>query len=82
MIRLAGLGLLLLSTSAFANPYDDCILQHMGTAQNKDAVYAIERACISKTSAPIPFDDNFTGGLSADVGQFTVAPPATSVCRR
>jgi hypothetical protein len=38
---------------ARANPYDDCILEHMSTAQNEAAAYAIERACISKTSVPI-----------------------------
>lgn len=35
------------------NPYDDCILEHMATAQNKTAANAIERACISKASIPI-----------------------------
>jgi hypothetical protein len=35
---------------AFANAYDDCILQYMAGAQNKDAIAAIERSCISKTS--------------------------------
>ena len=55
-----------------ANPYDDCILQYMGTAQNQAAVYAIERACMGKTSVSIPPDDNFTGGLSADVGNFNI----------
>jgi hypothetical protein len=38
---------------ARANPYDDCILEHMGTAKIEEAVYAVERACISKTSVPI-----------------------------
>jgi hypothetical protein len=64
------IGLLSLSAPALANPYDDCILQHMGTAQNQAAVYAIERACINKTSMPIPPDDNFAGGLTAAVGNF------------
>ena len=64
------MGLTILSHPALANPYDDCILQHMGTAQNQTAVYAIERACIDKTSVPIPPDDNFAGGLNANVGEF------------
>ena len=38
---------------ARANPYDDCTLEHMSTAQNEAAAYAVERACISKTSVPI-----------------------------
>jgi hypothetical protein len=63
-------GLTILSHPALANPYDDCILQHMGTAQNQTAVYAIERACIDKTSVPIAPDDNFAGGLNANVGEF------------
>jgi hypothetical protein len=63
-------GLTILSHPALANPYDDCILQHMGTAQNQAAVYAIERACIDKSSVPIPPDDNFGGGLNANVGEF------------
>jgi hypothetical protein len=42
-----------LTAPARANPYDDCILEHMSTAQNEAAAYAIERACISKTSVPI-----------------------------
>jgi hypothetical protein len=35
------------------HPYDDCILKYMGSAQNKEAVYAIERSCINKSSVPI-----------------------------
>ena len=38
---------------AKANPYDDCILEHMANTQTREAVYAIERACISKTSVKI-----------------------------
>jgi hypothetical protein len=67
-------GLLIGTAPALANPYDDCILQHMGTAQNKDAAYAIERACISKTSVVIPLEEvrNFEGGIRGNVGQFNV----------
>jgi hypothetical protein len=35
------------------HPYDDCILKYMGGAQNKEAVYAIERSCIDKNSLRI-----------------------------
>jgi len=63
-------GLLVLSTRVLANPYDDCILQNMGTAQNEAAVYAIERACINKASVPIPPDDKFAGALNANAGDF------------
>ena len=45
-----------LSRSANANPYDDCILQYMAGAQNQTAAYAIERACISKTTVAVPVD--------------------------
>jgi hypothetical protein len=67
---------LLRTLPALANPYDDCILQHMGTAQNKAAVHAIERACIGKTSIPIPPDDNFAGGIAAAVGNFNTGSGA------
>ena len=50
---------------ATANPYDDCILQNMGGAQNKDAVYAIERSCISKSSTPIPENEAESSGSDA-----------------
>jgi hypothetical protein len=60
---------LILAVPALANPYDDCILQHMGTAQNEAAVNAIESACIAKTSVAIPPDD-FRGGIDADLGNF------------
>jgi hypothetical protein len=55
-LRTAGAILVCLGISmgvASASPYDDCILQYMGNAQNKEAVYAIERSCISKSSVPI-----------------------------
>ncbi|MGF6875085.1 hypothetical protein [Paraburkholderia sp. MM5477-R1] len=42
------------SSTAFANPYDDCILQNMKGAKTKEMVFAIERACIGKTSVDIP----------------------------
>jgi hypothetical protein len=45
---------------ASANPYDDCVLQHVGSAQNQTAVYAIERACINKTSVPMSLTDSGT----------------------
>jgi hypothetical protein len=63
-------GLLLLTGPALGNPYDDCILQHMGTAQDKAAVNAIERACIAKTSIAIAPNDTFPGGLNANLGKF------------
>jgi hypothetical protein len=65
-------GLFIGTAPALANPYDDCILQHMGTAQNKAAVDAIERACIAKTSIAIPREEvaNFEGGMNAHVGNF------------
>jgi len=72
----ASCALLLLTVPALANPYDDCILQHMGTAQNEAAVHAIERACIGKTSVPIPPDDNFAGGIAAAVGNFSTGSGA------
>jgi hypothetical protein len=37
-------------------PNDDRIMQYMRTAQNIEAVYAIERACVNKTSIPIAPD--------------------------
>ncbi len=40
-------------TTANATSYDDCILAHMAGTQNKEAAYAIERACISNVSGPI-----------------------------
>jgi hypothetical protein len=58
-----------LAVPDLSNSYDDCILQHMGTAQNEAAVNAIERACIDKTSIAIPPDD-FKGGIDADLGNF------------
>jgi hypothetical protein len=73
LISLAcGAGLLSFAAPAVANPYDDCILQHMGTAQNEAAVNAIERACIAKTSIAIPREEvgNFESGTNASVGQF------------
>lgn len=52
--RITALTIICLSpVPATANPYDDCILEHMANAQNKDAVYAIEKACINKTSIAI-----------------------------
>jgi hypothetical protein len=48
----------------------------MGTAQNQQAVYAIERACINKTSVEIPPDDAFDGGLGAAVGEFNIEASA------
>jgi hypothetical protein len=65
-------GLFIGTAPALANPYDDCILQHIGTAQNKAAVDAIERACIAKTAIAIPREEvsNFEGGINARVGQF------------
>jgi hypothetical protein len=71
-----GAGPLLLTAPALGNPYDDCILQHMGTAQDKTAVNAIERACIAKTSIAIPPDDNFAGGLNANIGKFNTGSGA------
>lgn len=68
-------GWLMLSVPAVANPYDDCVLEHMVTAQNQAAAYAIERACISKTSVPIPPTDDFAGGLGADLGDFNTGNP-------
>jgi hypothetical protein len=69
-------GFSLLTAPAIANPYDDCILQHMGTAQSDTAVNAIERACIDKTSVVIPPDDNFAGGLDAGLGKFNTGSGA------
>src|SRR5580704_11295989 len=62
----------LLTVPALGNPYDDCILQHMGPAQNQAAVYAIERACIAKTSIAISRDEvaNFEVAANASVGTF------------
>ncbi len=54
------------ASQALANPYDDCILQYMAGAQNQTAVYAIERACISKTSVPVP--DTYQAALNAGSG--------------
>jgi hypothetical protein len=70
LIPLACAAGLALTAPAVANPYDDCILQHMPTAQNDAAVRAIERACIDKTSVPIPADNHFAGGLSAGLGRY------------
>jgi hypothetical protein len=36
------------------NTYDDCILQHVPSAPNTAAVYAVERACIRESSIDIP----------------------------
>jgi hypothetical protein len=41
------------AATGHANPYDDCVLEHMGTAQNEAAVHSIQRACISKSSIVI-----------------------------
>jgi hypothetical protein len=67
-------GLLSLDISAtIANPYDDCILQHMGTAQNNAAVNAIERACISKTSvAVLQEETEMFEGETASVGRYNM----------
>jgi hypothetical protein len=62
-----GAGLSLLAAPALGSPYDDCILQHMGTAQNQAAVHAIERACIAKTSIGIA---EGTDLVRATVGKF------------
>jgi hypothetical protein len=70
-LLLAGFGAVALARAASANPYDDCILQYMGKAQDRGAVYAIERACISKTTVPIPNDPSFAG-LSANLGSFNM----------
>ena len=53
LIALSAVLLTVLMVPARANPYDDCILEHMDTAPNETAAYAIERACVSKTSVPI-----------------------------
>ena len=42
--------------TAFANAYDECVLQYMNGAKDKTAVYAIERACISKVSVSVQSD--------------------------
>ena len=48
------LGFLALApATALANAYDDCVLQYMAGAQNQQAVYAIERSCISKVSVSL-----------------------------
>lgn len=44
-------------SSARANPYDECILHHMGGAQTKEAVYAVERSCINTTTVNLPNDE-------------------------
>jgi len=46
--------LLAVTSEANANPYDDCILQHMASTQNETAAFAIESACISKSSITVP----------------------------
>lgn len=45
--------LLAITTEANANPYDDCILQHMTNTQNQTVAFAIESACISKSSVAL-----------------------------
>jgi hypothetical protein len=50
---------------AHANPYDDCILEHMGTAQNEAAAHSIQRACISKSSISITRTFDPTADLNA-----------------
>jgi hypothetical protein len=65
-------GALLFADPTLGNPYADCILQHMGTAQNDAGVAAIERACIDNTSIAIPPDDTFAGDLNANVGNFNI----------
>ena len=65
------------SQAAVADPFDECILQHMGTARDQAAVYSIERACISKTSVAIPYDPDFEGALSANVGSFNTGSGAS-----
>jgi hypothetical protein len=70
-----GAGLLLLAAPALANPYDDCVLQHMGNAQIEVAVNAIERACIAKTSIPVSQDEArklLDGQTTALAGKFNV----------
>jgi hypothetical protein len=76
-VSAAVFALLTAAAPAFANPYDDCILQHMGTAQNETAVNAIERACIDKTSTAIPPDENFAGGLGGELGKFNTGSGAS-----
>jgi hypothetical protein len=44
---------LLFPVVATADPYDDCVLEHIGAATIRDAALAIERACINKTSVEI-----------------------------
>ena len=46
------LALISMPIACKASDFDDCILQYMGGASNKDAVYSIETACINKTSVP------------------------------
>jgi hypothetical protein len=57
---LVGLLTLMISApvvQAYANPYDDCVLEHLPSAQSEAATFAIERACISKTSIPLNITD-------------------------
>lgn len=55
-VTLGIVGAVLSIGPAFANPYDDCILQYMGSAKEQSAVYDIERACISKSSVVLTQD--------------------------
>lgn len=43
-----------LAETASANTYDDCILTHIGSNQNQDAIYSIQRACISTSQVTMP----------------------------
>jgi hypothetical protein len=70
LAKFCALGFLVLSTPAVANPYDDCILQHMPTAQNDAAVRAIEMACINKTSVEIPWAQSEVSDTSAKIGMY------------
>jgi hypothetical protein len=61
-------------TQAHAAAYDDCILQHIGSAHTQFATFAVESACIGKLSVPIvkgPFTPVFV-----EVGDFSGGGPA------
>ena len=65
---------LALASPAYANSYDDCILRYVAGAQNQTAVYAIERACISKTQVLIPntFSKAVTNASPAYYGSYNI----------
>jgi hypothetical protein len=63
---------LAIASPAFANPYDDCILQYMGNAQNRDAIDNIQVACISKTSVSIPEDQVEKITVLAWAGKYSI----------